>query len=224
MSTITTRRMAEKAYDAGHALFQQGRYDDALIELRRAEDAFRKLDAKGHLFGVPLPNGVSGLANTSALSGLCHEKLGDYTKALTCYETSFINAKFEKKQPFLDFSKKLSPNMRSCYEEEIKNIDIGTRDAILNQDAEIDISYRFPFSLTKAAIPFARLYELAPDQHGQFQNFYELARKKDSEIRRMSKSTDESTVKNVSFYVWGILIVIWSIYGFIVADALIHKK
>ena len=224
MSTSTTRRMAEKAYDAGHALFQQGHYDEALIELRRAEDAFRKLDAKGHLLGVPLPNGVSGLANTSALSGLCHEKLGDHISALTCYETSFINAKFEKKQPFLDFSKKLSPNMRSCYEEEIKNTDIATRDAILSQEAEIDISYRFPFSLTKAAIPFARLYELAPEQYGQFQDFYERARKKDSEIRRMSKSTDGSSVKKVSFYVWGVLSVIWIIYGLIVADALIYKK
>jgi tetratricopeptide (TPR) repeat protein len=224
MSTITTRRMAEKAYDVGHALFQEGRYDEALIELRRAEDAFRKLDAKGHLFSVPLPNGVSGLANTSALTGLCHEKLGEYITALTCYETSFINAKFEKKQPFLDFSKKLSPNMRSCYEEEIKNTDIGTRDAILNQEAEIDISYRFPFSLTKAAIPFARLYELAPEQYGQFQDFYERARKKDSEIRRMSKSTVGSSVKKVSFYVWGILFVIWTIYGLIVANALIYKK
>jgi tetratricopeptide (TPR) repeat protein len=216
--------MAEKAYDAGHALFQQGHYDEALIELRRAEDAFRKLDAKGHLLGVPLPNGVSGLANTSALSGLCNEKLGDHISALTCYETSFINAKFEKKQPFLDFSKKLSPNMRSCYEEEIKNTDIGKRDAILSQEAEIDISYRFPFSLTKAAIPFARLYELAPEQYGQFQDFYERARKKDSEIRRMSKSTDESSVKKVSFYVWGILSVIWIIYGLIVANALIYNK
>ncbi|HSA77961.1 MAG TPA: tetratricopeptide repeat protein, partial [Nitrospirota bacterium] len=195
MSTIITRRMAEKSYDTGHALFQQGRYDEALIELRYAEDAFRKLDAKGHLFDIPLPNGVSGLANTYALSGLCYEKLGDYRTALTCYETSPINAKFEKKQPFLDFSRKFSQNMRSCYEQEIKNTDTGTRDALLNEDAELDISYRFPFSLTKAAIPFARLYELAPEQYGQFRDFYERARKKDSEIRRMFKRTDESTVK-----------------------------
>jgi tetratricopeptide (TPR) repeat protein len=216
--------MAEKSYDAGHALFQQGRYDEALIELRRAEDAFRKLDAKGHLFDIPLPNGVSGLANTSALSGLCYEKLGDYRTALTCYETSLINAKFEKKQPFLDFSRKFTPNMRSCYEQEIKNTDIGTRDALLNKDAELDISYRFPFSLSKAAIPFARLYELASEQYRQFQDFYERARKKDSEIRRMFKEIDVSTVKRVSFYVWGILFVIWIIYGLIVADTLIYKN
>jgi len=216
--------MAEKAYDAGHALFQQGRYDDALIELRLAEDAFRKLDAKGHLFGVPLPNRVSGLANTSALSGFCHEKLGDYTKALTCFEASFINAKFEKKQPFLDFSKKLSQNMRFCYEEEIKNTDIGTRDAILNQEAEIDISYRFPFSLTKVAIPFARLYELAPERYAQFRDFYERARQKDSEIRSKFKSTDESAVKRASFYIWGALIVIWIFYGLVVAEKLLSNR
>jgi tetratricopeptide (TPR) repeat protein len=216
--------MAEKSYNAGHAFFQQGRCDEALIELRQAEDAFRKLDEKGHLFDIPLPNGVSGLANASALSGLCYEKLGDYRTALTCYETSFINAKFEKKQPFLDFSKKLFPNMRSCYEEEIKNIDIGTRDALLNQEAKIDISYRFPFSLTKAAIPLARLYELAPEQYGQFQDFYERARTKDSEIRRMFMRTNKSTVKRVSYYVWGILFAIWIFYGLIVANTLIYKK
>ena len=128
MSTIITRRTAEKSYDAGHALFKQGRYDEALIDLRHAEDAFRKLDAKGHLFDIPLPNGASGLANTSALSGLCYEKLGDYRTALMCYETSFINTKFERKHPFLDFSRKFSQNMRFCYEQEIKNTDIGTRD------------------------------------------------------------------------------------------------
>jgi tetratricopeptide (TPR) repeat protein len=224
MSTIITRRMAEKSYDAGHALFQEGRYDEALIELRHAEDAFRRLDAKGHLFDIPLKNGVSGLANTSALSGLCYEKLGDYRTALTCYETSFINAKFEKKQPFLDFSKKLFPNMRSCYEEEIKNTDSGTRESLLNQEAEIDISYRFPFSLTKDAMPFARLYELAPERYGQFKDFYEKARRQDSETRSMFLKTKGSTVKRASFYVWGILIVIWITYGFIVANTLVYKK
>ena len=224
MSTTITRRMAEKSYDAGHALFQQGRYEEALIELRHAEDAFRKLDAKGHLFDVPLPNGVSGLANASALSGLCHEKLGDYKRALTCYESSLVNEKFEKKRPFLDFSKKLSPNMLSCYEQEIRSSDTETRDALLRQEAEIDISFIFPFSLAKAAIPFARLYELAPERYGQYQGFYERARKKDSEIRNMFKRTDESAVKRASFYIWGSLIVIWIFYGLIVAENLILKK
>lgn len=125
MRTIITRRTAEKSYDTGHALFQQGRCNEALIELRRAEDAFRKLDTKGRLFYIPLPNRVSGFANTSALSGLCYEKLGDYRIALTRYETSLINEKFDKKQPFLDFSGKFSQNMRSCYEQEIKNTDNG---------------------------------------------------------------------------------------------------
>jgi tetratricopeptide (TPR) repeat protein len=216
--------MAEKFYDAGHALFQQGRYDEALLELRRAEDAFRKLDAKGHPVDIPLPNGVSGLANTLAISGLCYQKIGDYKTALNYFETSFINAKFEKRQPFLDFSKKLSQHMLSCYDKEIENTDIGTRDALLNREPEIDISYRFPFSLTKAAIPFARLYELAPEQYRQFRAFYERARAKDAEIRRLYKRTDESTVKRMSFYIWGVLFVIWVIYGIIVADTLIYKK
>jgi tetratricopeptide (TPR) repeat protein len=126
MSTIITRRMAEKSYDAGQALFKQGRYDEALIDLRHAEDAFRKLDAKGHLFDIPLPNGVSGLANTSALSGLCYEKHGDYRTALMCYGTSFINTKFERKHPFLDFQES-SPKICASVTSKRAKIPISER-------------------------------------------------------------------------------------------------
>jgi tetratricopeptide (TPR) repeat protein len=224
MSTTIKRRTAEKFYHAGHALFQQGRYVEALSELRRAEDAFRKLDAKGHPFSIPLANGVSGLATTLAVSGLCYQKLGDYRTALTCYETSLINSKFEKKLPFLEFSKNLSQNILFCYAKELENTDIETRDALLSHEPEIDISYRFPFSLSKGAIPLARLYELAPEQYRQFKDFYQHAQVKDAEIRRMYKRTDESTVKRMSFYVWGILLFIWVIYGLIVADTLLYKK
>ncbi len=187
MPTTNTRLIAEKYYDAGNAFFQQGRFEEALIELRRAEDTFRKLDAGGHPFDPPLPNGVSGLANTLALSALCYEKIGDHRTALTYFESSFINAQFEKKQPFRDFTTRLSPHMLACYEKEIENIDVGMQRDLLNQAPKIDISYRFPFSLIKAVITFARLYELAPEKYGQFRDFYDRARKKDSQIRRQYK-------------------------------------
>ncbi len=84
-------------FENGYALFLEKRYVQALSELQRAEDAFRKLDARGHPFTIPLSNGVSGLANALALSGQCWQFLGNYEKAVLLYETSLINAKFEKK-------------------------------------------------------------------------------------------------------------------------------
>ncbi len=224
MSTTIQRRTAERFYHDGHALCQQGRYDEALGALRQAEDTFRKLDAKGHPFSISLANGVSGLANTLVASGLCYQKLGDYKTALTYYETSFINSKFEKKKPFREFCKNLSQNMISCYAKEIEHTDIGTQNALLSREPEIDISYRFPFSLSKDAIPLARLYELAPEQYGQFADFYRHAKEQDEAIRRTEKGTDESTVKRMGYYIWGALLTILVIYGIIVADSLICKK
>jgi tetratricopeptide (TPR) repeat protein len=211
-------------YHAGHALFQQGLYDEALSELRRAEDAFRKLDAKGHPFSNPLANGISGLATTLAVSGLCYQKLGDSKRALTCYETSLINSKFEKKKPFREFCKNLSQHMIFCYAKELENIDPVTQKALLCHEPEIDISFRFPFSLSKGAIPLARLYELAPEQYRQFQDFYRRAQQKDAETRRSDEGTRAATVKRMSFYIWATLLVIWVTYGLIVADTLIHRK
>jgi tetratricopeptide (TPR) repeat protein len=224
MSTILNSLTAEKHYHAGHDLFQQGLYDEALNELRRAEDAFRMLDAKGHPFSNPLADGVSGLAATLAVSGQCYQKLGNYKKALTCYETSFINSKFEKRKPFREFCKKLSPNMIFCYEKEVENTGLGTQNALLSHEPEIDISFQFPFSLAKDAIPFARLYELAPEQYRQFGDFYRNARQKDANIRSTDKETRASAVKRLGCYIWGMLLAIWVVYGLIVVDALIKKK
>ena len=85
--------MARQYYDSGHALLQQGRYHEALLELGRAENAYRALDARGHPFTQSLPNGISGLATRSCFPALCWQKLGDYTTAITYYETSLINVK-----------------------------------------------------------------------------------------------------------------------------------
>ena len=224
MATTLKRQTAEKFYHAGHALFQQGLYGEALNELRRAEDAFRKLDVKGHPFGDPLANGVSGLATTLAVSGLCHQKLGDYGTALTCFETSLIISKFEKKKPFREFCKDLSRNMIYCYAKELEDTDLGTQNALLSHEPEIDLSFRFPFSLPMGAIPLARLYELAPEQYRQFEDFYRRARQKDAEIRRENKATRADTVKRMGYYIWGTLLIIWVVYGLIAFGALIGKK
>ena len=224
MSTSVRRRMAEQLYYSGRALFQEGLYSDALVELHRAEDAFRKLDARGHPFTNPLPNGVSGLANTLALSGLCSYELGNYETALTYFETSYINAKFEKKQPFRDFMQTLTDKMVTCYEKVSENIEADAVHRLLGREPAIDISFRFPYSLPPDVIPFARLYELAPERFPRYKDFYQRAQEKDTEIRRKSKSSDEAAMKRMSIYVWSILFSIWVVYGLIVLEVLTRKK
>ena len=223
MSTSTKRRMAESMYNSGHALFQEGLYNEALIELRRAEDAFRSWDALGHPFANRLSNGISGLANTLALSGLCYLNLGNFKAALTCYETSLINSKFERKKALRHFKQILAENLIICYEKTLEGAGVE-RVSFLSRTPEIDLSFRFPYSLPQDIVPFARLYELAPERYQQYKDFYERAKEKDTEIRRLSKTSDESAMKRTSIYVWGILAAIWVIYVFIVIKALVHHK
>ena len=224
MPTSIKIKAAQQSYDAGLALFQENRYSQALAELKRAEDAFRKFDARGHPFSTPLPNGVSGLANTLALSGLCFQKLGDRRKAMSCYETSLINAKFEKRRPLKQFLKTLNANLIACYEQEWEASPPETITRILNSDPEIDTTFRFPYSLPEESITFARLYELAPERYEQIRNFYRRAKAKDAGIRRRDKRSDESRFRKMSFYIWGVLSVIWAVYGLVVARALLTKK
>ena len=223
MSTSTKRRMAENMYNSGRALFQEGLYNEALIELRRAEDAFRTWEALGHPFANRLSNGISGLANTLSLSGLCYLKLGNFKAALTCYETSLINSKFERKKTLRDFKQTLAENLVLCYEKTLEGAG-ADRVSFLSRAPEIDVSFRFPYSLPQDIVPFARLYELAPERYSPYKEFYERAKEKDAEIRRLSKTSDESTMKRTSIYVWGILAAIWVIYGLIVIKVLVHHQ
>lgn len=223
MFTSTKRRMAENMYNSGRALFQEGLYNEALIELRRAEDAFRTWDALGHPFANFLSNGISGLANTLALCGLCYQKLGNFKAALTCYETSLINSKFERKKALLEFKQMFAENLIACYEKTLESADVD-RISFLSRTPEIDVSFRFPYSLPQGIVPFARLYELAPERYSQYKDFYERAKEKDAEIRRLSKTSDESAMKRTSIYVWSILAAIWGIYGLIVIKALFQQK
>lgn len=218
------RRSAEQFFKSGQALFNQGLYNDALGELNRAENAFRELDARGHPFSSPLSNGVSGLANSLALSALCCRKLGNYRSALAFYETSLINAKFEKKKPFRAFLKQINEEMNFCYEQICGAVSLEDRKSLLAREPEIDISFRFPYSLSPELVPFARLYELAPARHPDYADCYLRALRKDAEIRRQSKTTDDSTMKRMSISIWGILLMIWAVYAIIALQALMDKR
>ena len=212
MTLFLKRSAAESLYVNGYALFLEKRYVQAIAELQRAEDVFRKLDARGHPFTIPLSNGVSGLANTLALSGQCWQLLGNYEKAITFYETSQINAKFEKKRPFQDFRKTLRENMLFCYQKKLELLDPKTLRQLVTQDPAIDGYYRFPFSLPEDTILIARLFELAPDQYPQFKDFYTSARHKDARMKRSDRSSDETATKRMSIVIWGILFIIMAVY------------
>jgi len=224
MSASSKRSQVEQLYHSGHTLYQKCLYNEALIVLQQAEKAFRASDARGHPLIHSLSNGVSGLANTLVVSGFCHQKLENFKAALTCFETSLVNSRFEKKRAFRDFTKTFTGDLIACYEQVLKTSVDGTRDLVPNHDPEIDISFQFPYSLPPDAIPFARLYELDPEHHAHYRDFHRRAKEKDSEIRRWSKSSDDSMMKRTSIYVWGILFIIGASYGIIVMDALLNNN
>ncbi len=108
--------------------------------------------------------------------------------------------------------KTLRQNMLFCYQKKLELIDRKTLHQIVTQEPDIDVYYRFPFSLRQDAVLIARLYELAPDQHPQFKDFYTSAQHKDAGMRRSDRSSDESATRRMSIAIWGILIVITIVY------------
>jgi tetratricopeptide (TPR) repeat protein len=224
MVTSLERKRAEQLYHSGHSLFEKGLYHEALTELRRAEDAFRSSDAHGYPLTHTLSNGVTGLANTLVVSGFCHQKIGNFKAALTCFETSYINSKFENNKAFSDFTKTFTKDLIACYEQVLRDSGDGMRVLSPVRNSEIDISFQFPYSLPPDVVPFARLYELDPERYERYRDFYSSAMDKDTESRRGSKASDHLSMKRTSIYVWGILFVIWSAYGFIVMEALLNSR
>jgi hypothetical protein len=91
------------------------------------------------------------------------------------------------------------------------------------KDLPIDPSYRFPFSLDKEAIPFARLYELAPDRYPQFGDFFFRAREKDAALRRTGKGADDTRMKKAGVTIWLILGSLWAVYTLMAARVLSSK-
>jgi tetratricopeptide (TPR) repeat protein len=224
MPTSLKWRTAEQLFRKGLTLYEEKRYEQALIELGRAEEAFRKIDARGHPVGYTLQNGVSGLANAFALLGRCHQELGKYHEGIVCYENSLINEKFEKAKSFQIFFTTLRNNLIVCYEKELETLSEQMRRDILEQDAEIDTSLRFPFSLGKNALLFARLYELAPDSHPHCKDFYLRSKRRDSEKRQEAgEDRDDAKMKRATVSIWLVLGALWMIYSMIVVRALVHK-
>ncbi len=219
-STESKRRTAERLFNAAFSLYQECRYEQSLIELRRAEDAFRKLDSRGHPFNHVLPNGVTGLANTLALSGRCHQRLGNIEKAIICYETSFINAKFERPRPFTAFIKDLREELLACYADNLRDMGESALVSLTTQqDIRIDTSCCFPFSLTKEAFTLARVYELAPERYPHLRDFVVRAAEQDAAIRLSDKKNDESRIKRANIYIWLVLGSLWAAYCLLVARA-----
>jgi tetratricopeptide (TPR) repeat protein len=223
MSTSSKKRTAERLFTAAFSLFEECRYEPALIELRRAEDAFRKLDAQGHPFNHLLSNGVSGLANTLALSGRCYQRLGNTENAIACYETSFINSKFERTKPFSAFVADLREDLIVCYADTLENMDERTRLVAMEQDIRIDTTCRFPFSLTKDSVILARLYELAPERYPHLRDFAVRAAEQDAALRRSDKKSDESMMQKARIYVLLVFGSLWAAYCLLVVKALFLK-
>ncbi len=223
MSTSSKKRTAERLYKAAYSLFQERRYEQALIELRRAEDAFLRLDAQGHPFGHLLSNGVSGLANTLALSGRCYQQLGNAEQAIDCYEASFINSKFERTKPFASFAEDLRRDLIACYADSMKNMDEQTKIGVMGQDVMIDTSFRFPFSLKKDAVILARLYELAPERYPCLKDFALRAAEQDAALRRSDKKNRESRLQKAHVYVMLVFGSLWVAYCYLGIKALFLK-
>lgn len=223
MSISEEKRIALQYFEAGCALFQQARYAEALQELTKAENLFRELDSRGHPFSNPIANGVSGLANCLAVSGQCHQNLENYTAAISAYETSLINEKFERKKPFRKLWNQIAVDLAYCYGKICDSMPPDQKREYLSVEPDINVSFRFPYSLPPETIPLARLYELAPDRFPHYAGFYETARNKDAQLRRQSKWSDgDAPLKKLSIYVWTILFMIWTVYVVIAIDALLR--
>jgi tetratricopeptide (TPR) repeat protein len=224
MQDTGNKMIAQQVFERGSALLQQHKYEEALIDLQQAEQLFRKIDIRGHPFTIPLSNGVSGLANALAQSGLCYLKLGDSRKAAQCFESSLINSKFEKMWPFRTFVKTVNENLLTCYEIMLSSKKPEDLAEMLKSDPDIDSAYEFPFSLSEYATILARLFELSPDRYADHRQFYLGAKAKDRGIRRREKKSDEDSMRKLSILIWSILIIIWAMYGVVVLKALINDN
>lgn len=221
MQSKQQRTNAEQAFRRAAVLAEEGRYAEAVSDLRKAGDIFRRLDATGHPFNVTLENGVSGFANVLLLLGKCHLQKGNLPAAIEAFETSMINARFERVLPYRSFRKTVEEYLADCYERLLAQT---SNDALPPPDQQppIDLSYRFPFSLPVERIPFARLYELAPQRFPHYRVFYEQSRSKDFALRRAGRKADDATMRTISIGVWSVLVAIWLVYVIVVVRSLVH--
>ncbi len=223
MPTTIKRELAEQAYRSGEALVRERRFTEAISELRRAEDLFRRLDVRGRAFNITLENGVTGLASTLFLLGVCHREIGDIPSAISYFETSTINEPFERTFPFRTFLRHVHDHLIACYEGVLARTAGRMERSVRMENPLVDITYRFPFSLETDVIAAARLYELAPDRFPQFSAFYAVAREKDTVLRRAGSRTDDATMRAIALGVWSVLAAIWIAYGVVVVRTLMRQ-
>lgn len=218
------RQVAEQVFLRGAALVQEKRYPEAIVELRRAEDLFRKLDVRGHAFSYTLENGISGLGNTLFQLGICHQMTGNFRNAIIAFETCTINERYERALPRRAFLRAVRDRLAASYEQVLERSGYDATSVPLPPSFPVDLSFSFPYSLDTAFIPAARLYELDPERYARFKPFYKAAQKEDASLRRTRVKTDDSTMRSISLSVWSILVAIWTIYGVVVVRALMHNK
>ncbi len=223
MLTAGTLKNAVEAYRKGVALFQGGKFEEAIPFFSRAADGFRNHSAAGHPAEYVLENGVSALANSLCYLGVCSERTGDVSRAITCFETAYINDRFEKPAAFRMFARDLDSRLVACYERQLEASATNGIASLPKGDPAIDNAYRFPFSLDPKFIPFARLYELSPQRYGHLRTFYETAKRQDAVQRQTGSRTDDQSMRKISLGVWSVIAVIWAIYGIVVVRALMHS-
>jgi tetratricopeptide (TPR) repeat protein len=224
MTDTVSRDTALHLYRNGEALFRQQRYDEAASELRKAGDLYRHHDALGHPFNLIHENGVSGLANTLFLLGICLRASGNIPESIKALEASLVNERFERQARFRSFRSDVERELAACYEQQVRATDSRTAASLQQDELALDLDYRFPFSLDLALVPFARLYELDPANHAGYRDFYERARKKDATLRRAESRTDDSTMRMISVGIWSVLVLVWIAYGLAVVRALLQHN
>ncbi len=224
MLTTHTLQDAMEAYRKGTSLVQQEQYREAIPFLHQSAEALRGFAAEGHPAEHTLENGVTAMANALYHLGVCYERTGNIPRAITCFETAWINERFERSVPFRAFLQDLAPVLASCYERQLKATGQEDVAAILSDPEPVpDSTYRFPFSLAPEIIPYARLYELAPQRYQQFEQFYRRAKAKDARLRSTGSKTDEATMHRISIVVWSVIAAIWLVYGVVVLRTVTHS-
>ena len=222
MPTSGQTDVSAENYRQALTLIHEGRFREAIPLLNRSADDFRGHAAEGHPTELVFENGISALANVLIHLGICYERTGDLHRALNCFETALINERFERKRAFRLFQKELIPRLVSCYEQLIAENQRSFPDRGPQVPKVVDATCRFPFSLPSLVLPYARLFELDPSRYAKFKTFYEDARLRDDEQRSSGGPTDETVMRKVTFGVWGVLSVIWILYGIIVTRALLQ--
>ncbi len=223
MLTTDTTQDAIAAYRKGSSLVQQEQYREAIPFLHEAAESFRRYAAEGHPAEHTLENGVTAMANAMYLLGVCHERTGNISRAITCLETACINERFERSAPFRAFLQDLQAVLASCYEWQIKTTGRDDVSPLLNLEPITDSTCRFPFSLAPEIIPYARLYELAPQRYQQYRQFYYRAKKMDAVLRSAGSKADEATMQKISIIVWTVIATIWIVYGFVAIRTLMYS-